>query len=137
MPVLPNARHEAFSQALAKGQSADEAYQAAGYKANRGNATRMKANESICQRVDELLGKAAEKTLVTIESITDELELARAHAMSDPKGASAAVAAAMGKAKLHGLIVDKQEHGGPNGGPIPITEVRRTIVDPVKPSATE
>lgn len=33
MPVLKNARHEKFAQALAKGKTADEAYQLAGNRA--------------------------------------------------------------------------------------------------------
>jgi len=37
-----------------QGLSADAAYKAAGYKPNRGNAIRMKANESIAKRVEEL-----------------------------------------------------------------------------------
>lgn len=44
MPVLKNARHETFAQGLAKGLTADEAYAAAGFTPNRGNATRMKAS---------------------------------------------------------------------------------------------
>jgi hypothetical protein len=40
MPVLPNNKHELFAQGLAKGLSADAAYQAAGYKRDRGNAAR-------------------------------------------------------------------------------------------------
>jgi phage terminase small subunit len=40
MPVLPNSRHEAFVQALARGSSASAAYVKAGYKANTGNASR-------------------------------------------------------------------------------------------------
>ncbi len=61
MPVLPNQRHEAFAQALAKGKSADEAYAEAGFKANRGNASRLKANDSILKRVTELSARSAEK----------------------------------------------------------------------------
>jgi hypothetical protein len=41
MPVLPNNKHELFAQGLAKGLSADAAYQAAGYKRDRGNAARL------------------------------------------------------------------------------------------------
>ena len=39
--------------------------------------------------------------------------------MSDPKGASAAVSAIMGKAKLHGLLVDKQDHSSTDGSMTP------------------
>lgn len=63
MPVLKDPKHEAYAQGLAKGLSADAAYQKAGYKPNRGNATRLKANESIQARVKELTEKTAEKAL--------------------------------------------------------------------------
>jgi phage terminase small subunit len=53
-----------------------------------------------------------ERCAVSVETLTDELEAARLHAMADEKGASAAVSAIMGKAKLHGLIVDKKELSG-------------------------
>lgn len=109
MPVLKNAKHEAFAQALAKGMSASKAFKAAGFKPNRGNATRLKAKDSVSQRVTELLSKAAELTLVSIDSVTSELEEARRMALLIKQPASA-VSATMGKAKLHGLLVDKQEH---------------------------
>ena len=118
MPVLKNTRHETFAQGLAKGKTSDEAYADAGFKPNRGNATRLKANESVSDRVKELQAQGAERALVSIESLTEELEDARRLAMADEKGASAAVAAVMGKAKLHGLLVEKNEHTGKNGGPI-------------------
>jgi hypothetical protein len=38
MPILPNPKHEAFAQALARGLSISAAYVQAGYKPNRGNA---------------------------------------------------------------------------------------------------
>jgi hypothetical protein len=40
-PALPNPRHEAFAQALARGSSAAAAYVEAGYKANRHNAATL------------------------------------------------------------------------------------------------
>jgi hypothetical protein len=49
----------AFLQELAKGKTADEAYQLAGYAENRGNAARLKANESIERRVGEILERSA------------------------------------------------------------------------------
>lgn len=71
MPVLPNPRHEKFAQALAEGKTADEAYALAGYKPNRGNAARMKANESIMKRVDEITAKVNERVMDSL-SITKE-----------------------------------------------------------------
>ena len=64
MPVLPNNKHELFARGLAKGLSADAAYQAAGYKPHRGSAARLRANEIIQRRIAEILGKAAEKAEV-------------------------------------------------------------------------
>lgn len=111
MPVLKNARHETFAQGLAKGMTADEAYQKAGFKPNRGNAATLKANQSVLDRVAEIQGKAAAKAGVTIQSLTDELEQARGIAIAE-KQSSAAVAATMGKAKLHGLGVEHKRVSG-------------------------
>ena len=95
MPAFKNAKHELFAQALAKGMPAIQAYEAAGYKPDRGAACRLSANVSVRARLDELLEKAAERTLVTIESVTAELEDARRLAMTHPRDASAAVSAVM------------------------------------------
>lgn len=111
MPVLSNPRHEAFAQALAKGKTADEAYALAGYKPDRGNASRLTANDSVRTRVEELQGKVAKKVEVTVESLAAELEEARGLAKTE-KQSSAMVSATLGKAKLFGLIIDKKQHSG-------------------------
>lgn len=59
MPILTNSRHERFAQELAKGKSACDAFVAAGFSANRGNAARLNANESIVKRVEEINARAA------------------------------------------------------------------------------
>ena len=74
MPILPNHKHELFAQGLAKGLSADAAYQAAGYKRDRGNAARLTANDSIQKRVAEIQGKAAEKAEVTKAWVMERLK---------------------------------------------------------------
>jgi hypothetical protein len=107
MSVLNNTKHELFAQALAKGMSAIRAYRAARYKPDRGAACRLSANVSVRARLNELLEKAAERTLVTVERVTAELEEARELAMSHPKGAAAALSASMSKAKLHGLLEER------------------------------
>jgi hypothetical protein len=56
--------------------------------------------------------------MVSVDSLTQELEEARKLAMSDEKGASAAVSAIMGKAKLHGLLIDKKQLTGEDGKPL-------------------
>ncbi|MGK9282022.1 terminase small subunit [Sinorhizobium meliloti] len=73
MPVLKNARHEKFAQELAKGKTADEAYASAGYKPDRGNASRLTANDSIKDRVAEIQGKGALKAEATVERVLKEL----------------------------------------------------------------
>lgn len=84
MPTLKNARHERFAQELAKGKTADEAYQLAGFKANRGNASTLNQKQSIQTRVSELLArealieeKATEKAItklgITKERVLSEL----------------------------------------------------------------
>src|SRR5262249_29838368 len=65
--TLANLRHERFAQALARGKTATEAYVLAGYKANDGNASRMKGNERISARVQEIVGHAAERAEGDVE----------------------------------------------------------------------
>jgi len=102
MPVLKNSRHEKFAQELAKGKTAIDAYGEAGYKPDRGAATRLSANVSIRDRVAELQSKTAKKVEITVDSLAAELEEARSLALAE-KQTSAAVSATMGKAKLFGL----------------------------------
>jgi hypothetical protein len=132
MPVLKNPRHEAFAQALAKGHTSDEAYKTAGFKANRGNASTLKAKQNISDRVAELQGRAAAKTVVTIEDIARQLDEDRQFAR-EVGSAAASVAATMGKAKVLGLIVDKNEHTGKDGAPIEVARIERVIVRPANP----
>src|SRR5215472_14811888 len=73
MGPLANQRHERFAQALAQGKTASEAYVLAGYKANDGNASRMKGNERISARVQEIVGRAAERAEVSLERVLREL----------------------------------------------------------------
>lgn len=108
MGILPNARHELFAQELARGKSGAEAYTAAGYRGDRTAASRLATNVNVQARVAELQNRGAERALVTVETITAELEEARQLANTN-KQASAAVAAVLGKAKLHGLLVDRAE----------------------------
>lgn len=79
MPILKNARHELFAQALAKGKTQTVAAAEAGYRSGRNNSHRLMAIEGIPARVLELQEKVArrvEKSLeVTVERI--ERELAR------------------------------------------------------------
>ncbi len=128
MPVLQNSRHEKFAQALAKGATATEAYASAGYKGDRTAASRLSTNVNVAQRVAELQGRAAKRAEVTMESLLIELEEARSLALAE-KQSSAAVSATLGKAKLTGLIVEKREHTGRNGGPIQTVDLSKLSGD--------
>lgn len=122
MPVLPNQRHEAFAQAIAKGKSADEAYQLAGYAENRGNAARLKANERIRKRVEDILGRVADKAEWTAADRLKGLKrIYDATADKDPRTAIAALSEAN---KMQGSYAPaKHQHSGPNGGPIPTVDL--------------
>lgn len=73
MAILKNVRHELFAQAIAKQQTAEAAYISAGFTPNRGNATRLKQKESIIKRVAEIQERAARRSGITIDRITEEL----------------------------------------------------------------
>lgn len=122
MPVLKNTKHERFAQELAKGLTSDEAYVVAGYKENRHNASRLKTKETVLRRIEELQGRAADKAVVTIQDIAAQLDEDRAFARS-VSSASACVSATMGKAKVLGLVIERAEHTGKDGGPIETVEL--------------
>jgi phage terminase small subunit len=116
MGALSNHKHELFAQALARGETADSAYTSAGYRENRCNASRLKANENILSRVSELQERAAIKSEKTVADLVAMLEEDRTLARTE-KQSSAAVAAVMGMGKLLGHLKDKVEHSGSIGSP--------------------
>jgi uncharacterized small protein (DUF1192 family) len=105
---LGNPRHELFAQELAKGRTPEEAYAESGYRPHRQNAHRLMTNDDIRARIAELQTEAAERTVTTVEDIVRQLDEDRALAYRRGS-ASAAVQATMGKAKVLGLIVDRQD----------------------------
>lgn len=146
MPVLANARHERFAQELAKGKTADEAYQLAGYKPNRGNASTLKANQSVLDRVAELKAGIAEKVLIdeayVLGTIKDTVERCKqAEPVRDRKGEIVLTETADGSVapayvfnaasvlkgaellgKHIGMFKERIEHTGKDGGPIETVE---------------
>jgi hypothetical protein len=108
MPVLANQRHELYAQELARGKSATEAYALAGFRPNRANAARLKANEHITARVLELQAAGAASAEISVASLLAELEEARSKATSLNQ-LSAAVRATAEKAKISGLMTQKIE----------------------------
>lgn len=108
MPILPNPRHEAFAQALAKGKTQVEAYAEAGYKPNESHASRLVSNGKVADRVAELQRSAAEETVFTIADMVRQVDEDRTFAREQGQ-AAAAHSASMGKAKLLGLLVERQQ----------------------------
>jgi phage terminase small subunit len=71
-------------------------------------ASRLLADAKVSARVAELKAQAAERAMVTVASLTAELDEARALA-KEVANPAAMTGATMGKAKLHGLLVERQE----------------------------
>lgn len=123
MPLTP--KQEAFALAYVETGNASEAYRRA-YSAEKMkpasvavNASKLLADAKVALRVQELQAKAVERHETTVDDILRELEEARALAAGGEKPQPAAmVAASMGKAKLLGMLTDKMEHSGKDGGPI-------------------
>lgn len=119
MPILKNPKHERFAQALADGKSQIEAYAAAGYARNRGNAATLKRRESISRRVNELLAERERMARDATERATAELALTKADVMRlllqrhDAASAagqhSAAIRALELLGKQLGMFIDRKE----------------------------
>lgn len=105
-------KQEAFTANIAAGMTQSDAYRNA-YDAENmtpkqiwEEASKLAANPKVARRLFLLHEKATERTLVTIESISRELDEARDMARV-LKNASAFTGAVMGKAKVNGLLVEK------------------------------
>lgn len=103
-----NARHERFAQALAEGHSATRAYERAGYKANAGNAVRLKANDKVAGRVAEIQARAAARAEISKSDVLRMLQEDRADAREAGQF-SAAIRAAELLGKELGMFVDRRK----------------------------
>jgi hypothetical protein len=74
MAELKNIRHEKFCRHLADGKTVDEAYVAAGFAKNRGNAARLKAKELIGRRAAELVASQHQVETVDRAWVLAELQ---------------------------------------------------------------
>lgn len=92
---LKNVKHEKFAQGLAEGKGVSEAYVDAGFEPNRGNASRLKATESIQLRVAALKKSIVQSVIerstlskeYVLEALVDTLERCRQAApVLDRKG---------------------------------------------------
>ncbi len=107
------AKQESFCIEFHRTGNATQSYRVAFPGNNMSEATlnqeacRLKNAPHVSARIAELKEIDRKRASVSIDSLTDELNAVMALAMENPKGISAAVSAIMGKAKLHGLLVDK------------------------------
>ena len=107
-------KQERFCLAYVETGNASEAYRRAYNTQKMKSATvnrQAKAlidTPKVAARIERLFDYIRARHDVTVDSLTQELDEARVSAMflGNP---SAAVSATMGKAKLHGLVVDRQD----------------------------
>ena len=106
------AKQEGFAKDVFSGMSQAAAYRA-NYSASKMTdesihvaASNLMSNHKVRLRVEGLQAKAAEKAQVTVESLTLEMDENRKEAKAQGQTATMQ-SATMGKAKLHGLLVEK------------------------------
>lgn len=108
-------KQEKFCLAYVETGNASEAYRQAYDAENMKaesihvNACKLLKGAKVALRVVELQEENRERHNITVGSLTTEYEEAREIAKGEKQGA-AMVGATTGKAKLHGMLVDKQEH---------------------------
>ena len=107
-------KQERFCQVYIETGNASEAYrQAYNTEKMKPESVNSKGYQLLQQvqitaRLDELRAEHKKRHEITVDTLVAELEEARKLAFETDK-AAAAVSATMGKAKLLGLVVDKQE----------------------------
>lgn len=118
-------KQEAFALAYVETGNASEAYRRAYSAVNMkpeviaNKASALLKRGEVRVRVEMAQAKAVERHETTVDDILRELEEARALAAGGEKPQPAAmVAASMGKAKLLGMLTDKTEVTGKDGGPV-------------------
>lgn len=117
MPALRNPRRERFCHLFVKCGVATTAYARAGYTIGpyhsvATNGSRLLKNADVKARIEELRRHMTARTAVTVQSLAEELDEARALALRTEQP-SAAVQASTVKAKLFGHLVDRKEVGKP------------------------
>ena len=126
-------KQEKFAQKYIELGNAAEAYRNAYDAENmkpvtvRRKAAELLQNGNVAACVRDLRERHYARHAVTVDSLTGEYEEARRMALED-RQASAAVSATTGKAKLHGLIVDRNEVAGRDGGPVVVTTADDAII---------
>lgn len=107
-----NPRQRAFANNVGRGLPLVEAYAEAGYRSTgitaKVSASRLADHPGVQAVIRDIQAASAALAAVEASEISGQLERIREAAM-DAKQYGAAVNAVMGRAKLHGLIIDKAE----------------------------
>lgn len=128
-------KQEAFCLAYIETGNASEAYRRAGYSAGNAKTTneaasRLLKNSKVLARVMALQQRHVERHQITVDDLVRELDEARRLAL-DTEAPAAAVAATMGKGKLLGLVVDRNQLTGDPNNPIHMHQtIEQVIIDP-------
>lgn len=144
MPILSNAKHELFSQGVAKGLDATEAYSKAGYKGGKTAASRLLTNVNVVDRIKELQGKASDKAVVdkawVLQRLKENVETCMTmDFVKGPNGQPSTAfthnpAAANKALELLGkelsMFKDQHEVTGKDGGPIAVKTLADFYADP-------
>ncbi len=120
-----NPKQQRFAEEYVVDHNATQAAIRAGYseRTAKQQGHRLLTNVDVAGAIRAKEARLSRKIEVTVASLTEELEEARVLAME--KGhASAAVQATMGIAKLHGLLVDRQEIHERSAKDMTIEEIR-------------
>ena len=141
MPILQNARHEAFARAIVEGKSARAAYRAAGYQAKDAAvdaaASRLLRNAKVAARTAELKGDAARASTITAARVLDELaKLAFSNMLNymaigadgEPRFDFSALSHDQAAA-IHELVVETRTEERENGPPAVIVKTRFKLAD--------
>jgi phage terminase small subunit len=118
-------KQEKFCMVYVETGNASEAYRQAYNAENMKeasinvNASKLLTDAKIALRIKELKSGHTKRHELTIDDLVKQLEEARQVALTlENPQCSAAISATMGTAKLLGLVVDKNETTGANGGAI-------------------
>jgi predicted DNA-binding protein len=108
MAALSNARWERFCLELAAGKPASTAYKLAGYRPSDANASTLRGNQKVKERLAELQAEAAQTNSYSVEKIIAMIIEDRSFARENGQ-AAAAGAATERLAKVLGMWVDRKE----------------------------
>lgn len=120
-----SAKQQRFVSEFVVDWNATQAAVRSGYspKTAEQQGCRLLRNVQVVETIKAVLEEGRQRNNVSVDSLTDELEEARKRAMEEGQ-LSVAVSAVMGKAKLHGLEVNRHKVSGE----LMVGKIERVIV---------